>query len=104
MHRMLAEPVVERIAGTAGAVLKKAPLPQPMPAAVLGQGVLGRCRRTFRHEQDIIEQVIDLRRRLQKSHEHRAAAQVGEVAHALDHLEGGAAVQACMHSRRTQPM
>ena len=58
--------------------------------------------RTFRHEQDVVEQVVDLGSGLQQGHEHRAAAQVGEVAQALDNLIGGAAVQACSSSLRRQ--
>ncbi len=49
---------------------------------------------TFRQEQDIIKEVVDLGCRLQQRHEHGALPQVHKVSHALHNLEGGAAVQA----------
>ncbi len=50
---------------------------------------------TFRHEQDVIKEVVGLRRGLQQSHKHGGLAQVAEVTQGASYLEGGAAVQAC---------
>ncbi len=50
---------------------------------------------TFRHEQDVIKEVVGLRRGLQQGHKHGGLAQVAEVTQGASDLEGGAAIQAC---------
>lgn len=50
---------------------------------------------TFRHEQDVIKEVVGLRRGLQKGNQHGGLAQMAEVTQGASDLECGAAVQAC---------
>ncbi len=50
---------------------------------------------TFRHEQDVNEEVVGLGCGLQQGNKHGGLAQVAEVAQGASYLEGGAAVQAC---------
>ncbi len=50
---------------------------------------------TFRQDHDVVKKVKDLRSRLKKSDADGGALQVCQVSNGLNHLEGGAAVQAC---------
>ena len=70
-----------------GRVVKKAADAQKLSKRV-SQGKVD----TFREQQDVIKEVVNLRRGLQQADHDGSQLQVSKIAQALDDLEGGAAV------------